>query len=100
MSILVSMLVHYSTLKSTNNLAAIRFTNQLSIQKITIFPSDTKPFKNADNLVARTEPPSFFVNLWFNASALKNALLPTSIGYPGGIVDFVVDMGQQVSIQF
>jgi hypothetical protein len=53
-----------------------------------------------------TEPDAFFLDVFFNAHPTSaeskdkqraaNALVPTSIAYAGGQVDFSVDMGTEV----
>jgi hypothetical protein len=55
-----------------------------------------------------TEPDAFVLDLFFNAHPIggdskqkpkaTNALVPTSIAYAGGCVDFRVDMGNEVRL--
>lgn len=55
-----------------------------------------------------TEPEAFYLDVYFNAHLIHpdskdkqralNALVPTSISYPGGLMDFTVDMGTEVRL--
>jgi hypothetical protein len=56
-----------------------------------------------------TQPEAFFLNIYFNAQPLHanvdkekqrapNALIPTSIAYAGGQMEFPMDMGSEVSV--
>ncbi|KAI0832780.1 hypothetical protein BC628DRAFT_1309243 [Trametes gibbosa] len=100
------MLLQWCTLEPSEKggLAAIRFPSPVRVHRIRIFPSGAKPFAQSPDTVSRTEPPSFFLDLYFNAQTVagrdrkerpkhSNALVPTSIAYPGGQKDFQVDMG-------
>lgn len=63
----------------------------------------------ADFISSRTEPKSFLLDVYFNAQPINeegkpkrkgtNVLVPTTIAYPGGIMDFQVDMGSKVRIE-
>ncbi|KAF7302111.1 hypothetical protein MIND_00777900 [Mycena indigotica] len=96
-------LLHWATLAPSggSGIAALRFTAPLRISCIRVFPTGATPFPD---LVACTEPEAFFLNIFLNAlpTSLEakekqrpaNALVPTSIAYTGGEVDFEVDMVQ------
>ncbi|KAF5388182.1 hypothetical protein D9615_000697 [Tricholomella constricta] len=99
-------LLHWCTVspEGQSSLAAIRFTAPVRISSICIFPSGAQPFANAPEVVAQTEPEAFFLEVFLNAHPIAqadgkdkprvaNALVPTVIAYPGGQVDFTVDMG-------
>ncbi|KAK7049721.1 hypothetical protein VNI00_005752 [Paramarasmius palmivorus] len=101
-------LIHYSTLspQGPSGLAAIRFAAPIRVSRIRIFPNGSKPFTNCPDVTARTEPESFYLDVFFNAQALKpaeskekqrapNALVPTSIAYAGGQAEFTVDLGTE-----
>lgn len=55
-----------------------------------------------------TEPEAFILDVFFNAHPIcsnskqkpkaPNALVPTSLAYPGGSVEFLVDMGSEVRL--
>lgn len=57
-------------------------------------------------LYSQTEPEAFYLDVYFNAQSnsqeskdkqrAPNALVPTSIAYAGGQVDFSVDLGTEV----
>ena len=61
-------------------------------------------------LCRRTEPNSFFIDVYFNAQPVPgsqdgkqklkapNALIPTVIAYSGGQTEFVIDMGTDVRV--
>ncbi|KIJ69801.1 hypothetical protein HYDPIDRAFT_171781 [Hydnomerulius pinastri MD-312] len=88
-----------------SNLAAIRFGSPCRVQSVKIFPTGAKPFANSPDIVARTEPDSFFIDVYFNAHPIPsqgdsrnklkapNALIPTVVAYAGGQTEFAVDMG-------
>ncbi|KAF5333157.1 hypothetical protein D9611_002711 [Ephemerocybe angulata] len=90
-----------------SNLAAIRFAAPIRISTIRIFPKDAQPFKELPDAVSKTEPEAFFLELFFNAQDMNptsepkdhqrapNALVPTSLAYAGGQMDFYVDMGTE-----
>ncbi|KAF9226846.1 hypothetical protein BS17DRAFT_776224 [Gyrodon lividus] len=90
-----------------SNLAAIRFASPCRVQSVKIFPTGAKPFANCLDIVARTEPEAFFMDVYFNAHPIPstsqadakhklkapNALIPTVIAYSGGRTEFDIDMG-------
>ncbi|KZT24554.1 hypothetical protein NEOLEDRAFT_1116236 [Neolentinus lepideus HHB14362 ss-1] len=88
---------------ASTDLAAIRFAAAVRVRSIRIFPSNAKPFAASSDIIARTVPEAFFLNVFLNAQpttkdankrpAASNALVPTTIAYPGGQVDFELDMG-------
>ncbi|KAF9266285.1 hypothetical protein L218DRAFT_897341 [Marasmius fiardii PR-910] len=101
-------LLHWSTLspQGPSALSAIRFSSPLRVSLIRIFPSGAQPFDLCPDLIAKTEPESFYLDVFFNAQPLKpaeskekqrapNALVPTSIAYAGGQADFTVDLGTE-----
>ncbi|KAF7294319.1 hypothetical protein HMN09_01160900 [Mycena chlorophos] len=99
----MSALLHWATLEPSpdTGIAALRFTAPLRISSLRVFPTGATPFLD---VVACTEPEAFFLDIFFNALPTSqeakdkqrptNALVPTSIGYAGGEVDFEVDMGE------
>ncbi|KAI0751135.1 hypothetical protein C8Q80DRAFT_554820 [Daedaleopsis nitida] len=100
------VLLQWCTLEPSEQggLAAIRFSCPVRVQSIRIFPVDTKPFAQCPEVVSRTEPEAFFLDVYFNAHPVtnpnakekpkpSNALVPTSISYAGGQRDFTVNMG-------
>ncbi|KAJ7771143.1 hypothetical protein DFH07DRAFT_1001581 [Mycena maculata] len=102
------VLLHWCTLvpDGESGIAALRFTAPIRISFIRVFPTGTRPFEqHAPELVACTEPDAFFLDVFFNAQATPteskekqratNALVPTSIAYAGGQVDFSVEMGTE-----
>ncbi|KAJ6458661.1 hypothetical protein C8R47DRAFT_1162997 [Mycena vitilis] len=101
------VLLHWCTLvpDGESSLAAIRFTAPIRVSFIRVFPTGTRPFSHSPDLVACTEPNAFFLDVFFNAHPTSaeskdkqraaNALVPTSIAYAGGQVDFSVDMGTE-----
>ncbi|KAJ7693853.1 hypothetical protein B0H17DRAFT_1058481 [Mycena rosella] len=101
------VLLHWCTLipDELAGLAAIRFAAPIRVAFIRVFPTGTQPFQHAPELVACTEPDAFFLDVFFNAHPTSpeakdkqraaNALVPTSIAYAGGQVDFTVDMGTE-----
>ncbi|EKM59767.1 uncharacterized protein PHACADRAFT_170376 [Phanerochaete carnosa HHB-10118-sp] len=104
------MLLHWCTLEpaGSSNLAAIRFTSPVRIHSISIFPTDDKPFTQDPNIISRTEPETFFLELYFNAQPVaqpnakerpkpSNALIPTIIAYAGGRMEFAVNMSPELS---
>ncbi|KAF5392933.1 hypothetical protein D9757_001211 [Collybiopsis confluens] len=103
-------LLHWCTLspEGPSNLAAIRFAKLIRISSIRVFPKGSKPFQNCPDIVGETEPESFFLDVYFNAQPINqpspdskekqraaNALVPTTIAYAGGQVDFTVDLGTE-----
>ncbi|KAK7062154.1 hypothetical protein R3P38DRAFT_2833730 [Favolaschia claudopus] len=101
------VLLHWCTLvpEGESRLAAIRFTAPIRISFIRVFPTGSRPFAHSPEVVAATEPKTFFLDIFFNAHPTSaefkekqraaNALVPTSIAYAGGEVDFSVDMGPE-----
>ncbi|KAJ7872073.1 hypothetical protein B0H13DRAFT_2059824 [Mycena leptocephala] len=102
------VLLHWCTLvpEGESSLAAIRFTAPIRVSFIRVFPTGARPFAfHSPELVACTEPEAFFLDVFFNAHPTSaeskdkqraaNALVPTSIAYAGGQVDFSVDMGTE-----
>ncbi|KAJ7368801.1 hypothetical protein DFH08DRAFT_947693 [Mycena albidolilacea] len=102
------VLLHWCTLipEGESSLAAIRFTAPIRVSFIRVFPTGARPFaQHSPELVACTEPDAFFLDVLFNAHPTSaeskdkqraaNALVPTSIAYAGGQVDFSVDMGTE-----
>ncbi|PCH40888.1 hypothetical protein WOLCODRAFT_131584 [Wolfiporia cocos MD-104 SS10] len=100
------MLLKWCTLEPTGsaNLAAIRFSSPVRVQSIRIFPTDAQPFSQHPEIVSRTEPEAFFLELYFNAYRVPpphskekpkptNALVPTVLAYVGGQQNFTVPMG-------
>ncbi|KAI6146088.1 hypothetical protein BKA82DRAFT_4330346 [Pisolithus tinctorius] len=91
----------------TSKLTAIRFASPCRVQSVRIFPTGTRPFAAAPDVIARTEPEAFFMDVYFNAHPLQpgsqadgkpklkvpNALIPTVIPYAGGQAEFAVNMG-------
>ncbi|TCD70012.1 hypothetical protein EIP91_005262 [Steccherinum ochraceum] len=87
------------------NLAAIRFSSPVRVQSISIFPTDCQPFSENPEIVARTEPQAFYLEVYFNAHPVSapdgqkpkatNALVPTVIAYAGGQMDFTVGMSKE-----
>lgn len=91
----------------TSKLTAIRFASPCRVQSVRIFPTGTRPFVAAPDIIARTEPEAFFMDVYFNAHPLQpgsqadgkpklkvpNALIPTVIPYAGGQAEFAVNMG-------
>jgi hypothetical protein len=118
------MLLHYCTLEPSSDLAAIRFTSAVHVHSIRVFPTGARPFAGnteltayaacfaseyfAHSRISRTEPQSFFLDLFFNAHPVQsdnkqkqkavNALIPTVIAYAGGQMEFRVDMGNEVNV--
>ncbi|KAJ7129251.1 hypothetical protein C8R44DRAFT_776275 [Mycena epipterygia] len=102
------VLLHWCTLvpDGESGIAAIRFTAPIRVAFIRVFPTGTRPFpEHTPELVACTTPDAFFLDVFFNAHPTSveskekqraaNALVPTSIAYAGGQVDFTVDMGTE-----
>ncbi|KAI0355348.1 hypothetical protein OH77DRAFT_1504193 [Trametes cingulata] len=100
------VLLQWCTLEPSEKggLAAIRFSCPVRVHSIRIFPSDVRPFSQCQDVISRTEPSAFFLDVYFNAQPIvspeakerpkhSNALVPTSIAYAGGQQDFAVDMG-------
>ncbi|GLB34142.1 hypothetical protein LshimejAT787_0110260 [Lyophyllum shimeji] len=101
-------LLHWCTVspEGQSSLAAIRFAAPVRISSLRIFPTAAHPFANAPQVVAQTEPETFFLEVFLNAHPIPqadskekprvaNALIPTVIPYAGGQVDFTVDMGSE-----
>ncbi|EMD40406.1 hypothetical protein CERSUDRAFT_130228 [Gelatoporia subvermispora B] len=102
------MLLEWATLEPAGpaNLAAIRFTEPVRVHSISIFPTTAQPFAQCPDIVARTEPQSFFLDIFFNAHPAPqphggerpkptNALVPTRLAYAGGSMDFLVNMSPE-----
>ncbi|KAJ7126453.1 hypothetical protein C8R43DRAFT_1211992 [Mycena crocata] len=101
------VLLHWCNLvpDGESGLAAIRFAAPIRVAFLRVFPTETRPFAlHSPELVACTEPNAFFLDVFFNAQPTSvefkdkrpaNALVPTSIAYAGGQVDFSVDMGTE-----
>ncbi|THH33535.1 hypothetical protein EUX98_g698 [Antrodiella citrinella] len=87
------------------SLAAIRFSSPVRVQSISIFPTDSQPFAGNAEIIARTEPQAFYLEVYFNAhpitapdgqkAKVTNALVPTFLAYAGGQMDFVVGMSKE-----
>ncbi|KAG7097369.1 hypothetical protein E1B28_004719 [Marasmius oreades] len=101
-------LLHWSTLspQGPSGLSAIRFSVPIRVSVIRIFPSGVQPFDLCPDVIAKTEPETFYLDVFFNAQPLKpaeskekqrapNALVPTSIAYAGGQANFTVDLGTE-----
>ncbi|KIY52304.1 hypothetical protein FISHEDRAFT_28041, partial [Fistulina hepatica ATCC 64428] len=100
-------LLHWCTVspQGPSQLAAIRFSTPIRVSCLRIFPSGSHPFANAQDVVATTEPDSFFLDVYFNALPIRrdskdkqhapNALIPTTIAYAGGQAEFTVDIGTE-----
>ncbi|TFK43826.1 hypothetical protein BDQ12DRAFT_695848 [Crucibulum laeve] len=102
-------LLHWCTLlpQGPSNLAAARFAAPIRVSSIRVFPNGAQPFRQSPEIIATTEPDAFYLDVFFNAQALRpsqdskekqralNALIPTVIAYAGGQVDFTVDMGTE-----
>ncbi|KAF5363992.1 hypothetical protein D9756_000256 [Leucocoprinus leucothites] len=88
-----------------NNLAAVRFSSPIRVSKLRIFPIGVPLFENAPHIKSMTSPEAFYLDVFFNAQPVgsdgkdkqraANALVPTSVSYPGGLMDFAVDMGTE-----
>ncbi|KAF8461826.1 hypothetical protein DFH94DRAFT_788963 [Russula ochroleuca] len=101
------MLLHWCTLHPAgpSNLAALRFSSPVRVRSLRIFPKDALPFAEQPEIVSETEPEVFTLDVFFNAHPIcsnskqkpkaPNALVPTSLAYPGGSVEFLVDMGSE-----
>ncbi|KAG0702413.1 hypothetical protein DFH29DRAFT_501412 [Suillus ampliporus] len=103
------MLLQWCTLSPAgpSQLSAIRFSSPSRVHSIKIFPTDVQPFGQCPDIIARTEPEAFFLDVYFNAHPVgsqvdakqklkaPNALMPTVIPYAGGIVEYAVNMGSQ-----
>ncbi|KAK7054072.1 hypothetical protein R3P38DRAFT_2854473 [Favolaschia claudopus] len=101
------VLLHWCTLvpEGESRLAAIRFTAPIRVSFIRVFPTGSRPFAHSPEVVAATEPKPFswtYFSTHTPTSAefkekqrAANALVPTSIAYAGGEVDFSVDMGPE-----
>ncbi|KAJ7246562.1 hypothetical protein B0H12DRAFT_1305619 [Mycena haematopus] len=102
------VLLHWCTLvpEGESSLAAIRFTAPIRVSFLRVFPTGAHPFpEHSPDLVACTEPEAFFLDVLFNAHPTSaeakdkqratNALVPTSLAYAGGQVDFDVEMGTE-----
>ncbi|KAF8214050.1 hypothetical protein K438DRAFT_1706324 [Mycena galopus ATCC 62051] len=88
------------------------FSLQARVRSLNIRPSSSRLFRARSaskkfnlSLHRCTEPDAFFLDVFFNAlptsaeskakQRAANALVPTSIAYAGGQVDFSVDMGTE-----
>lgn len=103
------MLLQWCTLTPAgpSKLSAIRFSSPSRVHSIKIFPTDAQPFGQCPDIIARTEPEAFFLDVYFNAHPVgspadakqklkaPNALMPTVIPYAGGIVEYAVNMGSE-----
>ncbi|KAG2128995.1 hypothetical protein DEU56DRAFT_902989 [Suillus clintonianus] len=103
------MLLQWCTLSPAgpSKLSAIRFSSPSRVHAIKIFPTDVQPFSQCPDIIARTEPEAFFLDVYFNAQPVgspvdvkhklkaPNALMPTVIPYAGGIVEYAVNMGSE-----
>src|SRR5262245_37855228 len=118
------MLLHWCTLEPAgpSSLAALRFARPIRIRSIRIFPTNARPFAQNPGIIAyvawtrvdafltrldsRTEPDAFLLDVYLNAHSTAadsknkpkapNALVPTTIAYSGGCMDFAVDMAPEV----
>ncbi|KAF5358962.1 hypothetical protein D9758_004905 [Tetrapyrgos nigripes] len=101
-------LLHWCTLQPQHpsGLAAVRFAAAVRVSKIRVFPNGARPFAQCPDVVAQTHPDSFFLDVYFNAMPINpaeskdkqrapNALVPTTIAYAGGHLDFTVDLGTE-----
>ncbi|KAF8827157.1 hypothetical protein HHX47_DHR5000612 [Lentinula edodes] len=102
-------LLHWCSLipEGPSSLAAIRFTKLVRVKCIRVFPKGAKPFELCPDIVSETEPDSFLLDVYFNAQPVQpsseskdkqraaNALVPTTIAYAGGQVEFTVDLGTE-----
>ncbi|XP_006456758.1 hypothetical protein AGABI2DRAFT_122649 [Agaricus bisporus var. bisporus H97] len=79
-----------------SSLAALRFSAPVRLSGITIFPHGAPLFPSAPHVTSITSPAQFGLELFFNALPHRpqNALLPTSLAYPGGTMHYAVDMGR------
>lgn len=121
-------LLHWCTVQpqGSDPLAAVRFSAPVRISSIRIFPAGAHPFANAPDIVAyvfsspqdlwltdssETEPEAFYIDVFFNAHPIPqadakekprvpNALVPTLIAYAGRQVEYIVDMGNEVSAKW
>ncbi|OJA20423.1 hypothetical protein AZE42_10774 [Rhizopogon vesiculosus] len=102
------MLLQWCTLSPAgpSKICAIRFSSPSRVHSIKIFPTDVQPFGQSPDIIARTEPEAFFLDVYFNAHPVgsadakqklkaPNALMPTVIPYAGGIVEYAVNMGSE-----
>ncbi|KAI0920982.1 hypothetical protein AcV7_002972 [Taiwanofungus camphoratus] len=102
------MLLQWCALEPTGeaNLAAIRFSSPVRVQSIKIFPANARPFAQHPEIISRTQPEAFSLDVYFNAYPVTqpnnkekpkptNALVPTVIAYAGGQMDFSVNMGKE-----
>ena len=88
-----------------NSLAAVRFSCPVRVYRLRIFPNGAPLFENARHMRSVTSPDAFYLDVFFNAQSVRgdgkdrqrpaNALVPTSISYAGGLMDFAVDMGSE-----
>ncbi|KAJ3800389.1 hypothetical protein GGU11DRAFT_412344 [Lentinula aff. detonsa] len=102
-------LLHWCTLvpQGPSGIAAIRFAKLVRVKSIRVFPAGAKPFDQCPDIVGETEPDSFLLDVYFNAQPVQsssdskekqratNALVPSTIAYAGGQVDFTVDLGTE-----
>ncbi|KAI0340752.1 hypothetical protein BDW22DRAFT_1359560 [Trametopsis cervina] len=104
------MLLQWCTLEPSgpSQLAALRFSSPVRIQSISIFPTNYQPFALNPDVVSRTEPEAFFLELYFNAHPVSqpqskekvkptNVLMPTVVAYAGGRMDFPVNMSLETA---
>ncbi|KAL5530102.1 hypothetical protein ACEPAF_6359 [Sanghuangporus sanghuang] len=83
------------------SIAAVRFSSPVRVRSLRIFPTGAHPFKLKEDIVAVTEPGSLYLDVYFNALPIvtdgrnkpkpSNVLVPTSIAYQGGQVEFTID---------
>ncbi|KAJ7591444.1 hypothetical protein C8J56DRAFT_1047652 [Mycena floridula] len=100
-------LLHWATVSPSpaGNLCAIRFNAPVRISSLRIFPTGAQPFEQCPEIIAKTEPESFYLHVFFNALPVQpleakekrfpNQLVPSSIAYSGGQMDFAVDIGPE-----
>ncbi|RXW25465.1 hypothetical protein EST38_g405 [Candolleomyces aberdarensis] len=77
----------------------------LSPQGASNLGAGAQPFKELPDVVSETEPEAFVLDIFFHvqytgpteqaAKRAANALVPTSIAFAGGQMDFTVDMGPE-----
>ncbi|EIN10856.1 hypothetical protein PUNSTDRAFT_142767 [Punctularia strigosozonata HHB-11173 SS5] len=101
------MLLHWSVLEpsGTSKLSAIRFSSPVCVKSIRLFPTGAQPFAANPDIVARTEPEAFRLNIFFNAVPIStnakqkpkatNALIPTTLAYTGTPTSFDIEMGHE-----
>ncbi|KZT71498.1 hypothetical protein DAEQUDRAFT_665661 [Daedalea quercina L-15889] len=102
------MLLQWCSLEPSGegNLAAIRFSSPVRVQSIRIFPKDARPFAQHQEVFSETDPQAFLLHLYFSAYRVAsaeskekpkptNVLVPTTLAYAGGEMDFLVPMGDE-----